>query len=304
MSAISARSAGGLFRSVGAALLGLAVVLCAGASSRAEEGGAVFADSSRIAAIGGSITEIVYALGEEGKLVARDSTSTSPEAALELPDVGYMRALSPEGVLSVSPTGILALAGSGPAEAVDVLKKASVQFITVPETFDHNGILDKIRIVGKSLGADAAADKLAASVDADLAAAEKLTVGVTERKRILFLLSMQGGKLLAAGTDTAADGIIRLAGGINAVEGFSGYKQLSDEAALTARPDLVLMMDRGDDQSAAADLFEHPGLAGTPAAKARKLVLMDGSYLLGFGPRTAGAVRDLAVALYGDRILN
>jgi iron complex transport system substrate-binding protein len=297
-------ASGLLARSTRAGLLGLAVAFSGASLSQAGEGEAVFADPSRIVAIGGSITEIVYALGEEGRLIARDSTSTYPEAALKLPDVGYMRALSPEGVLSVSPSGILALAGSGPAEAVDVLNKASVAFITVPETFNHEGILEKIRIVGKSLGADTAAEKLAASVDADLAAAEKLTANVAERKRVLFLLSMQGGKLLAAGSDTAADGIIRLAGGVNAVEGITGYKQLSDEAALTARPDLILMMDRGDDQAAAADLFAHPGLASTPAAATKKLVLMDGSYLLGFGPRTAGAVRDLAAALYGDQIQN
>lgn len=304
MSAISSRRSGFSSKGIGSALLGLILVFFVVAPIEAQEDEAVFADPSGIVAIGGSITEIVYALGEEGKLVARDSTSTYPDAALKLPDVGYMRALSPEGVLSVSPTGILALAGSGPAEAVEVLKKASVPFITVPEAFDHAGILEKIRIVGKSLGADAAAEKLSASVDADLAAAEKLTAGLKERKRILFLLSMQGGKLLAAGADTAADGIIRLAGGVNAVEGFSGYKQLSDEAAMTAQPDLVLMMDRGDDQAAATDLFSHPGLAGTPAAATKNLVLMDGGYLLGFGPRTAGAVRDLAVKLYGDKILN
>ena len=68
-----------------------------------------------------------------------------------------MRALSPEGVLSVNPTAILALQGSGPKEAVDVLKKASVPYIVVPEKFDHAGILDKIRVVGKAIGADAKA---------------------------------------------------------------------------------------------------------------------------------------------------
>ncbi|TIR96356.1 MAG: hemin ABC transporter substrate-binding protein, partial [Mesorhizobium sp.] len=56
----------------------------------ADEGRAVFSDTSRIAAIGGSITEIVYALGEEGHLVARDSTSSFPQAAQKLLDVGYM----------------------------------------------------------------------------------------------------------------------------------------------------------------------------------------------------------------------
>ncbi|TIV57979.1 MAG: hemin ABC transporter substrate-binding protein, partial [Mesorhizobium sp.] len=92
----------------------------------------------------------------------RDSTSNFPQAALELPDVGYMRALSPEGVLSVNPTGILALHGSGPKEAVDVLKESSVPFIEVPEHYSHEGILEKIRAVGKALGVDAKAETLAA----------------------------------------------------------------------------------------------------------------------------------------------
>ena len=269
----------------------------------AAEGSTAFKDASRIASVGGSITEIVYALGEEGKLVARDSTSLYPEAALKLPDVGYMRALSPEGVLSVNPSGILAVEGSGPKEALDVLKKASVPFILVPETFDDAGILEKIRVVGRSLGAEDKAATLAASVAADLKAAEKLTADVPERSRVLFILSMQGGKILAAGSNSAADGIITMAGGINAIDGFSGYKQLSDEAAILAKPDVILMMDRGGDHStAAAELFAHPAIAPTPAGQAKKLVRMDGGYLLGFGPRTASAIRDLAVALYGDQI--
>lgn len=273
------------------------------AAANAEEGQTTFKDTSRIASVGGSVTEIVYALGEEDKLVARDSTSLYPEAATKLPDVGYMRQLSPEGVLSVNPSGLLVLEGSGPKETIDVLKKASVPLIMVPETFDHGGILEKIRVVGKAFGADGKAAELVASVDADLAAAEKMTSGVSEKKRVLFVLSMQGGKILAAGSHTAASGIIELAGGVNAVEGFSGYKQLSDEAAILAKPDIILMMDRGGDRSIAnAELFAHPAIAPTPAGQNKQLIRMDGNYLLGFGPRTAGAIRELATALYGDQI--
>lgn len=290
-----------LSRGVRAGLLVAAFGLTGAAA--AEEGQAVFADPSRIASIGGAVTEIVYALGEEDRLVARDSTSLYPEAALKLPDVGYMRQLSPEGVLSVNPTGILAAEGSGPKETIDVLKKASIPFITVPETFDHAGILEKIRVVGKAFGADEKAAELAASVDADLAAAEKMTAGIPEKRRVLFILSMQGGKILAAGSDTAANGIIELAGAINAVEGYSGYKQLSDEAAILARPDIILMMDRGDGQGVSeAELFSHPAIAPTPAGQGKKLIRMNGGYLLGFGPRTASAIRELAVLLYGDQI--
>src|SRR5690606_14563573 len=92
-----------------AAALGLAMALAAAGHAGADETAGAFPDGSRIAAIGGSLTEIVYALGEEGRLVARDSTSVYPQEALKLPDVGYMRQLSPEGVLSVNPSGILAL---------------------------------------------------------------------------------------------------------------------------------------------------------------------------------------------------
>ncbi|MCO5057777.1 MAG: ABC transporter substrate-binding protein [Rhizobiaceae bacterium] len=258
-------------------------------------------NASRIVAIGGSITEIVYALGEEHRLAGRDSTSLYPDAALALPDVGYMRQLSPEGVLSVDPDGMLALEGSGPPEALDVLKKASVPLVMVPETFDRDGILAKIRAVGKALDVEAEADGLARSVGAELDAATALTAGIDDRRRVLFVLSLQGGKVLASGTGTAADGMISLAGGVNAVSGFSGYKQLTDEAIIEARPEIIMMMARGGDLDIAeAELFAVPALAATPAARNGKLVKMNGLYLLGFGPRTASAVRDLARSLYGD----
>jgi len=289
------------FRAALAPMLGVLLAV-AMQPAKAEEGTTVFSDTSRIASIGGSITEIVYALGEEGRLVARDSTSTYPEAAAKLPDVGYMRALSPEGVLSVNPTGILALHGSGPKEAVDVLKKSSVSFIEVPDHYNHQGILEKIRVVGKALGVDAKAEKLAAETDAKLTAAEKQTAAIKERKRVLFVLSTQGGKILAAGSDTAADGIIRLAGAVNAVEGFSGYKGMTDEAIVSARPDVILTMKGGGPPISEEELFANPAVASTPAGTNRKMISMWGGYLLGFGPRTAEAIHDLAVSLYGNKV--
>lgn len=291
-------------RALGVSLVAASVSLSALSFAQAEEA-KVFADPSRIASIGGSLTEIVYALGEEKKLVARDSTSIYPREAMELPDVGYMRALSPEGVLSVNPTGLLVIAGSGPKQALDVLKKASVPFVEIPDTYTHQGIVEKVKLVGQAIGAEDKATVLAAQVDSDLAAAEKLTANVKQRKRVLFILSAKGGKIMASGANSAADGIIKLAGAVNAVEGYDGYKILSDEAAVAAKPDIILMMDRGGDHGAASDdLFANPALAATPAGKDKKLIKMDGAFLLGFGPRTANAVKELATSLYGNEITN
>lgn len=275
------------------------------AAANADEIAGPLPDPSRIVAIGGSITEIFFALGEESRLVARDSTSVYPDAAFGLPDVGYMRQLSPEGVLSVNPSAIVALEGSGPREAVEVLKKAKVPFLTVPERFDREGIVDKIRIVGKAIGQEKKAADLSAAVDRDLAAAEAKARSIAEKQRVLFVLSAQDGRILASGTGTAADGIIRLAGGENAVAGFEGYKQMSEEAIATAAPDLILMMrNTGLHGPSDDDLLAHPAIAGTPAGRHKRLVRMDGAYLLGFGPRTAAATRDLAVALYGEAAAN
>ena len=153
--------------------------------------------------------------------------------------------------------------------------------------------------MGEALGTPAAAADLAAKVQAQIDAATERAAGL-ERPRVLFVLSLQGGRVLASGTGTQADAIIRLAGGENVINEFQGYKPLTDEAIITARPEVILMMDRGGDHGTTADqLFALPALATTPAAAERRLVQMDGLLMLGFGPRTGDAVETLSEALHG-----
>jgi iron complex transport system substrate-binding protein len=259
-------------------------------------------DTSRLVSIGGDITEIVYALGEEKRLIARDSTSLYPEAARMLPDVGYMRALTAEGILAVNPSAIIAVEGSGPAETLNVLRNASVPFETIAQSYDRDGILKKIDAVGALLGvadkAKALKDKVAADLDAAINASAARPD--SERKRVLFVLSAQGGKILASGTGTAADGVIKLAGAVNAVGTFPGYKPLTDEAIIEAKPDVILLMSGGGDHPVTDEqLLAQPALALTPAAQNKAIIRMDGLHLLGFGPRTASAVRELNATIYG-----
>ena len=256
-------------------------------------------DTSRLISIGGSITEIIYALGEEDRLIARDTTSREPVEAMKLPDVGYIRRLSPEGVLSVNPTAIIALEGSGPKEAIDVLQKASVPFIIVPESYDAEGIVNKIRKTGEALNVPEKAAALIKEVQADLASAQAAgEASDLKNMRVLFVLSTRVGRITASGFGTAADGIIKLAGATNVIDQFQGYKQLSNEAIIKAAPDVILMMARGGDHGAGnKELFGNPSIAATPAGEKQNIVRMNGLYLLGFGPRTANAIRDLSQAL-------
>ncbi len=260
------------------------------------------ADPSRVVALGGSVTEIIYALGEEERLIARDTTSVYPQAATALPDVGYMRALSAEGVLSVGPDLILAQEGAGPPEVVDILENARIPLVTIPNDYSADGILAKIDAVGAALDVEEKARDLRDEVASDLVAANSQaeTLANGGEKRVLFVLSLQDGRVMASGTDTAAHGIIEMAGAANAMTSFTGYKPLTDEALAAAAPDAILMMDRSGDHAATnEELFEIPALSLTPAAETEAVIRMNGLYLLGFGPRTAEAVRDLSEALYG-----
>ena len=256
-------------------------------------------DNLRVLTLGGAVTEIAVALGAQDQLIARDSTSTWPPSVLNLPDVGYVRALSPEGVLSVAPDLILAEKGAGPVESIAVLEAAGVEFVTLPDDPTPQGVLAKIDAVATALRLPEAGATLRAEVAQGLAGAEARAATVTARKRVLFVLSLQSGRVMAGGEGSSAEGIIALAGGVNAATGFDGYKQMTDEAVIAAAPDLILMMDRGGDLSInAEDVLAHPALALTPAAQNGQILRMNGMLLLGFGPRTPEAAAQLHDALY------
>ena len=252
--------------------------------------------AERVLALGGAVTEIVYALGQGDRLVARDTTSSFPPEASDLPDVGYVRALSAEGVLSVGPDLIIAIEGSGPPETMQVLQSANIEIVTVPEGYDAAAVLEKIRVVAEALDVPGEGARLAAEVDVALGAA-MAPHELDTAPRVLFILSLQGGRIMAAGADTAAEGIIGLSGGVNAMEGFDGYQQISDEAVLLADPDVILMMDRtGDHDADTSEIFAHPVLGRTSAAENGAIVRQPGLLLLGFGPRTPEAIEALSEA--------
>lgn len=203
-------------------------------------------EAKRIVAVGGTVTEILYALGAGDRIVARDSTSSYPAQALEKPDVGYMRALSSEGILSQKPDLILSEDGAGPADVISILKASEVPMVTVDTPPQASAIAKKIEDVGAAVGLEEKSRALAASVDAQLAKLEKDVAAVGEKKkRVLFVLSMAGGRIMAAGKETEAAAIIELAGGINAAPEITGYKPLTDEAVIAAAPDVILTMQRG-----------------------------------------------------------
>jgi iron complex transport system substrate-binding protein len=262
-------------------------------------GAAAAEPPQRVVSVGGSLTEIVYALGQEGRLVAVDSTSSYPPAAGDLPDVGYMRQLAAEPILALAPDLLLLVEDAGPPATIDQLRAAGVRIETVPDEPSLAGVREKVTRVADALGVPREGGKLLAEIEAAQQAVAERLAEIGERPRVLFLLSVGSGAPLASGLETSAAGIVELAGGANALEGFTGYKPLSPEAAVAAQPDVVLVTESTLERlGGAAAVLARPELAATPAAAASRIVAMDALLLLGFGPRTPQAVALLAEALH------
>jgi heme transport system substrate-binding protein len=297
-----------MLRAIAAALIGAAALAgFALASARAEvtikdAGGreVKVADTSRIVAIGGDVTEILYALKAEGKIAAVDSTSQFPVHALkDKPNVGYMRALSAEGVLSANPTVIVASKDAGPPDVVKTLKASSVPYVEVPDDHTPEGVTAKIRFIASLVGTESAGDALAKSVEQDFAALAKDRAKIGKPIRAIFVLTVQNGRATVAGANTSADAVIKLAGAENAAAaGIEGYKPLVEEAAMQLAPDAIVTMRHSSSTFTSDQILTVKGLQASPAGQNKRIIEMDGLYLLSFGPRSAHAARDLMAALY------
>lgn len=263
---------------------------------------AVAAPAQRVVSVGGSLTEVVYALGAEASLVGVDSTSVYPSAARALPDVGYMRTLSAEGLLALAPTLILATEDAGPPAVLRQLELAKVPLHILRSEHRFEGLLARIERVGELLGRAPQAKALVERMRADWAAGQQRVQQLGQAAkppRVLFVLAHSMAQLRISGEGTAADAMLGYAGVRNALAGVSGYKQLTPEAAIAAAPDVILTTNEGLQAAGGiAPLLQAPGLALTPAGRARRVVSFDALELLGFGPRLPQLLPRLAESLY------
>ena len=270
------------------ALLGLAAALPAAGFAQAAE--------RRLVTVGGAVTETVFALGAGDQVVAVDSTSTFPAPARHLPQIGYLRALAPEGLISLNPDLLLLSDEAGPPQALAVLRAAGAPMAVIPDGAGLSAVTRKITRIGEAIGRDGSA--LAGTVAADWQALDA-PLAALRPLRAIFVLSAARGAPLVSGRSTHADTMLQACGAENCVRDFQGYRPLSAESAAQLAPEAIIMMDHALAEAGGVDgVLRTTALAVTPAAAARRVVAVEGSYLLGFGPRAAHARRSLAALLH------
>lgn len=255
----------------------------------------------RIVVSGGSITEIIYALGEQDRIVGVDSTSVYPAQAKEKPQVGYVRRITAEGILSLKPDLLLGEADTGPKKVVEQLKRANIAMHLFDKTDNFANIEKKVRKIAQLLHVEKKGDKLVEQLQQQRKQLADLLAKKSGNPKVLFVLGMRSGQPIVAGKGTSAAEVITAAGGNNiASEFIEGWKPLATEATIQMNPDVIISMGSTGSHmnSATSKLAKLPHFKYTNAVKNQRIYEFDGSALLGMSPRTIASVIELANALH------
>ena len=252
----------------------------------------------RVVGVSKQINEFMYEIGAESVLVARDLTSIYPAAIRRLPSVGYHRALSAEGIISMRPTMLLTDGNLGPDAVVEQVKKVGIPVVLMSPGGTVDSAQALMAQLGERFGRKQAADSVIAGWQRAMsdALADSMRWAGEPKPRVLVMhFGQLNNSYLALKRGSAADRIIGWAGGVNAVDSVGGMMRLTPELIARAAPDVIIATDVGFDRVGSADSFAQlPGVALTPAAKSGRIYRVDETEVMYFGPRTPASIRKVA----------
>ncbi|MDX6695491.1 MAG: heme transport system substrate-binding protein [Blastocatellia bacterium] len=269
----------------------------------AEGKGVTINDSSRVVSIGTATTETIYALGLGSRLVGVDNSSSDYlKETSGLPKTRPRTTLSAEGILALNPSLVILPTDAGPPQVVDQLRNTGVTVFSLSANYTVEAVKEKVRAIARALGVDAKGAELSDSIDRDMSEVGNLLARTRSKPRVLFIgrgPNMPNATM--SGKGTTIDEMIRLAGGTNPMDGFQGFREMTDEAVINAAPDVILMTEGSFERSGGVDgVLKFPGVALTPAGKARRIVAVSDIYFQGFGPSVGRAVQDLVRKLHPE----
>lgn len=259
---------------------------------------AVPARPVRIVSLAPSMTEMLYAVGAQDRLVGVSDFCDYPPEARRKPKVGGIYTPSVEAIVALRPDLVLATSEGNRPEDVRSLETLGLP-VYVMRPLDFDSVLASIARLGEVLGDPAGAARLVGDLQGRADAIARAVAGVP-RPRVLYVL--WGSPLISSGRDTLITDLITRAGGESVTAGDAlPYPRLSIEMALERRPERVILARHGhlgiDDQLRMWD-----SLGVLPAVRAGRVQSVDGDLVHRPGPRIVDGLRALAHALHPERV--
>lgn len=289
------------------ALLALLVALSAAGCGRFGNETKAEPHAQRIIVIGQQYNEIIWDLGAQQDVVGVDFSSTYPPAVKKVRTVGYHRALSAEGILSLKPTLIIHDGNIGPPQVLQQIQSLKIPIVTFKAKNDSiDGTKALIREIGAYFHKEAKAEEICRKLDADLAASLAEVKRYTDTPRVavihfgrasnIYLVVGSGGK----GDGGGAGKMIAWAGGRMAIDKEGMERMASPEVVAKANPDVLLMTEFGYDRLGGSleQIKALPGVATSNAAKNNRIYRVAEHDLMYLNPDSGANVAKIAKLIH------
>ena len=284
----------------------VAMLLFSSACSRFRNAPNVAA-GERYVVISPIYNEIIWALGAQDKVVGVDLSTTYPPDVTKVQTVGYHRALSAEGILSLHPTAVIHDNNIGPPQVVEQLKQLNIPMKTFTAKNDgFDGTKALIREMGAYFHKEARAEELCQTLDAQRAASLEKVKQYPDHPRVAVIhFGRASNVYLVVGKGGGGDGggvsqMIELAGGQMAVENRGMQRMESPEIIAQANPDVVLVTDYGYDRLGGSvdQIKALPGVATSNAARNNRIYRIEENVLNYFGPRSGENIEKVGAIIH------
>jgi iron complex transport system substrate-binding protein len=252
--------------------------------------------TQKVVALANGAGEIISAMGFKSILIGRDIASTDVDLK-SVPIVTSGHQVVAEKIIALTPDLVIVDKSTGPQSALDALAVAGIRVVTTPEAWTLGDMPAKVRAIANAIGAPASGAALNTALNSSL---EKLQES-PEKSRVVFLYLRGGSSIyLIGGKGSGADSLISAVGALDvgAATLTNPFSAMTSELLASLNPDVLLVMSKGlQSVGGVSGLVQLPGIAQTAAAKNKRVIAVDDSLLLSFGPRTPDLIEQLSVAM-------
>ncbi len=253
--------------------------------------------SNRIVALANGSAEIISALGYKENLIGRDIASTDSELS-RVPIVTSGHLIIAEKIIALNPDLVLIDKASGPAAALDAVRNANISIKEIPDAWKLSDISVKVTSIANAIGAPNAGK----SFNSRLNSATRELNPAVKKIGVVFLYLRGGSAIyLVGGKGSGADSLITAVGAVDlgADRLPNPFNPMSAELMASLNPDVILVMSKGlQSVGGITGISNLPGIAQTNAGRSKRILSVDDSLLLSFGPRTPDLLKSIASAFF------
>ena len=195
-------------------------------------------DPRRVVSLAPSITEIIFALGQQTRLQGVSRFSDFPAAAEKLPKVGSYVQLDAERIVALQPDLCIGIKDGNPLVVVEQLEKLGIPVFAV-NPVDLETAMQSIAAIGDLLNASAPAQSIVNDMRRRIHKVAEATAQIAHKPRVFVQIGVS--PIVSVGDGTFINQLITTAGGINVAAGPNPYPRFSVEQVIALAPEVLVI---------------------------------------------------------------